>query len=650
MSVAENLNRIAVIVCFSLISSCISALGQQANTPVDTLESTVDLDTTSVAAIIEYDSSRIVIAADGRAEFSRKQRIRILREAGLGYGQVQLDEDAFAEIDAFHGRVLSVDGTEILKRSRKDMYKDCGFGGSYTLYRDICTFTAFLTAGNYPFTVEFDYKQTLQSLFAWPEWRPQYDVPVLSSCYTVDAPADFIYRTDAVNLGSIATPVLRNADRRTITSWSANNVVPFKPEPYSPPDFESRQRLDFAPLYTTMDKFPLDATDWSTLAAGYYQIARRQLQIGSELEVYAARFLGNGTDDMEQIKNLHHELISRLRYVAISIGIGGWQPHSAEATFHNRYGDCKDLSTLYVALLSRLGYRAHLALIRTKDIGLIKPDFPTLSNFNHVILMFQNGNDTLWADPTCSVCEIGDIPNSVEDVFTLIIDAENGQLIKTPLSPAVDNKVSRRFKLRIATDNSAKVIIDLDAAGNPSHRLKLAAREMTSDEFREYLRQSDFVPEGMTIERCDFDKFDSSLSHFSCQVTGSIRRAAQRLGDRIHFKCASLSSPAGVSPLDLEDRETPLLLGSTLTVEDEILVEIPEEWQLTEIPDAQSIESPFGSLSITGIPADSTADILLKRAHITNVSRIAPSEFESFAAFQSNVSRAFSTVLVFQKH
>lgn len=646
MSVARNLNRFAVIAFFSCISFCLSAFGQQANLPVDTLESTDDFDTTSVAAIIEYDSSRIVIDEDGRAEFFRKQRIRILREAGLEYGQVQLYEDELAEIDAFHGRVLSFDGTEVLKRSRKDMYKDCGFGGSYTLYDDICIFTAFLTAGNYPFTVEFEFKQTFRSLFSWPEWRPQYDVPVLSSSYTIDAPADFIYRTDAVNLGSNSTPTSKTIDKRTVTSWSAANVVPFEPEPYSPPDFESRQRLDFAPLFTTMDKFPLDATDWSTLAAGYYQIAEKQLQIGGELESYAARFLGNGLDDMAHIEDLHHELISRLRYVAISIGIGGWQPHSADATFHNRYGDCKDLSTLYVALLSHLGYRSHLALIRTKDIGLINPDFPTLSNFNHVIVMYINGNDTLWVDPTCSVCEFGDIPNSVEDVYILIIDPENGQLVQTPLSPAADNKVSRSFKLRIAADNSAKVVIDLDAAGNPSHRLKLAAREMTSDEFREYLRQSDFVPEGMTIERCDFDKFDSSLSHFSCQVTGSIRRAAQKLGDRIHFKCASLSSPARVSPIDLENRETPLLLGSTITIADDILVEIPEEWQLTEIPDAQSIESPFGSFAIN---ADSTARLTFKRVHSIIVSRIAPSDFESFAAFQKNVSKAFSTVLVFQK-
>src|SRR5437899_895658 len=31
-----------------------------------------------------------------------------------------------------------------------------------------------------------------------------------------------------------------------------------------------------------------------------------------------------------------------IRYVAIEIGIGGYQPHSAQDIFANRYGDCKD--------------------------------------------------------------------------------------------------------------------------------------------------------------------------------------------------------------------------------------------------------------------------------------------------------------------
>ena len=40
-----------------------------------------------------------------------------------------------------------------------------------------------------------------------------------------------------------------------------------------------------------------------------------------------------------------------VRYVAIELGIGGWQPHSASDIFAHRYGDCKDKATLLSSML-----------------------------------------------------------------------------------------------------------------------------------------------------------------------------------------------------------------------------------------------------------------------------------------------------------
>jgi transglutaminase-like putative cysteine protease len=44
-----------------------------------------------------------------------------------------------------------------------------------------------------------------------------------------------------------------------------------------------------------------------------------------------------------------------IRYVAIELGIGGWQPHTAQEIFAHRYGDCKDKATLMSAMLKEIG-------------------------------------------------------------------------------------------------------------------------------------------------------------------------------------------------------------------------------------------------------------------------------------------------------
>ncbi|MGB5108138.1 MAG: hypothetical protein WBP29_11400 [Candidatus Zixiibacteriota bacterium] len=280
--------------------------------------------------------------------------------------------------------------------------------------------------------------------------------------------------------------------------------------------------------------------------------------------------------------------------------------------------------------------------------------------------MFLNGADTVWVDPTCSACEFGDIPNTVEDTYALVIDPIAGDLVRTPLSKAESNLIERDFKMRIAADNSAHFVLDITAAGNASHYLKYAAQELTPDEFRDYLRRRNLLPEGLKIENCLFNKFDSTLSRFSCQVSGSIRGAGQQLDNRVHVWSSILPTPISTEPPNLTDRLVPLLRGSTLTVSDHIQVEIPETWKLDRFPEAQSIESNFGAFTSTaesGVAsaADSATDsastsatgspssITLSRRHTITMSRIPPPDSESFSDFQKSCSKALSTALVFQK-
>ena len=44
-----------------------------------------------------------------------------------------------------------------------------------------------------------------------------------------------------------------------------------------------------------------------------------------------------------------------IRYVAIELGIGGWQPHAAADIFTHHYGDCKDKATLLSTMLQEIG-------------------------------------------------------------------------------------------------------------------------------------------------------------------------------------------------------------------------------------------------------------------------------------------------------
>ena len=74
-----------------------------------------------------------------------------------------------------------------------------------------------------------------------------------------------------------------------------------------------------------------------------------------------------------------------VRYMALTLGEGGWLPVSASEVWARRQGDCKGKTVLLVALLRELGIDAVAALVSSKNLSL-DSYLPMVSVFDHVIV------------------------------------------------------------------------------------------------------------------------------------------------------------------------------------------------------------------------------------------------------------------------
>ena len=83
------------------------------------------------------------------------------------------------------------------------------------------------------------------------------------------------------------------------------------------------------------------------------------------------------------MKALAHFVQHDIRYVAIELGIGGWQPHPAADVFTHHYGDCKDKATLLSSMLKQIGVESFYVVINARR-GSVTPQMPaTVGMFNH---------------------------------------------------------------------------------------------------------------------------------------------------------------------------------------------------------------------------------------------------------------------------
>ena len=86
-----------------------------------------------------------------------------------------------------------------------------------------------------------------------------------------------------------------------------------------------------------------------------------------------------------------------VRYMALTLGEGGWLPTSASEVWARRQGDCKGKTVLLVALLKELGVDAVPVLVSSENLPLDKY-LPMVSAFDHVIVKARINGETYLMD------------------------------------------------------------------------------------------------------------------------------------------------------------------------------------------------------------------------------------------------------------
>ena len=179
---------------------------------------------------------------------------------------------------------------------------------------------------------------------------------------------------------------------------------------------------------------------------------------------------------MSKIDALYTYVSRQIRYVAIEIGIGGYQPHLPADVYKNKYGDCKDKATLLISMLNKIGLRGYPALVGTRGDVEADPKAPTLATFDHMIVAlpvpanlrpavekfpaYDSRNQILWMDPTSETDPLGQLPEMDQGVFALIAYPERGDLQRIPQAPPEQNGSEYAVNVHLQSDGTGAAEVE----------------------------------------------------------------------------------------------------------------------------------------------------------------------------------------------
>lgn len=129
----------------------------------------------------------------------------------------------------------------------------------------------------------------------------------------------------------------------------------------------------------------------------------------------------NVTLQEEKIARLLSFVARDIRYVSMSEAEHARTPHTIEETLRNRYGDCKDKSTLLKALLAKAGVESDLVLVDTDRFNHSSMLLPAMGHFNHVVVCFDLSSQRYCLDPTDNLTDWKTTPTWIQGKANLVL-------------------------------------------------------------------------------------------------------------------------------------------------------------------------------------------------------------------------------------
>ena len=312
-------------------------------------------------------------------------------------------------------------------------------------------------------------------------------------------------------------------------------------------------------------------------------------------------------DFADRVQAIAEYVQNRIRYVAIEIGVGGYQPHAASDIFRLQYGDCKDKATLLSAMLNAIGVRATWVMVDTER-GVMVPEAPS-TDANHMIAAIQlpqgyrserlqsivqvtNGERYLIFDPTWEKTPFGQLESGLQGGYGLLMDGNNSQLVALPVLQPESNRVTRVGRFVLTPEGNLTGQITEERKGDIASYRRNVYTNWNAKEQSAFLDDviandlTDFHIGGVKVENVqDLQKaltvsYSLQSSRFG-RVAGPLMMARPRVlfTDGMH--------------LDHKERTLPIDLSETRRVEDRYEIELPAGYAVEEMPPPVKLDLGF---------------------------------------------------------
>jgi tetratricopeptide (TPR) repeat protein len=415
-----------------------------------------------------------------------------------------------------------------------------------------------------------------------------HQYPAKKTRYSIIAPANVHFYFRGNNMEA-APSYVKTAGDKKLYVWEKNNLSEIDSE-YGMPPLEDAGSV----LYITT------LSSWSLISDWYYNVTRSKLRAHFLIKNKVEELLkgNNNLSDLEKVTTIYNYVRDNISYVYAPFIQSAIIPRNADDILLDQVGDCKDMVTLFIAMLQEAGIKADYVLVRSSSYGRAQNTPPSFI-FDHVIAVTYLSGEKQYYDLTAIDHPIGVLPAAVKNAFALEIRTGNAEPIIINRRHSLPTIINRITEVNLNKDNSADVVLNTTRKGEAIPWFLQYYKGLSPDKIIKLMTEGlsgSFSGSLITDVIIDSSGLDDHLKN---TITLKINNLISKVGNYKFFKIPWLSGMVQDQGLSYENRTQGYQMFYVKDEDyEEITIHLPEGYEPVELPENLNLSSPLLDFNI----------------------------------------------------
>ena len=595
-------------------------------------------------SVVRFENLAIEIISQREMIISYQTAITIYNDLGDDHANLTINYDKRRTINEVKATVYDSMGA-VVKKIKKSDFKDYSAFDGISLFNDNRLIHYNHIPISYPYTIYFEYEINTSNTAFIPDWilNGSYSQSVKSAKFSLKYPPNIVLFKSEENFKGFE---ITKEEKLGFLSYEIKDLAALKWEPHTPALYDFLPTVKFGLSKFNLEGVDGEALNWNEFGKWYYDnLVQNTLELPEATKQKIKNLTANASDPAEKAKIVYEYVQSKVRYISVQVGIGGYKPMLASDVDRLGYGDCKALTNYTAALLKEVGVASYHTLIFGGEKRSLNKSIASPQG-NHMILYVPIANQDIWLECTSQKDPFAEIGSFTDDRDALVLSPEGGVIKHTKIYKTEDNLQTTKGNFTIDIDGNITADVAIESTGTQYNDNLLGNDGKNQKEldiiFKKYLSN---------INNIKFSKIEvfnnKEAFTFEEKLAFTATNYGVLNGSQLLIPINAFNN-GSEAPARIRDRKLPFAISMNFLDVDEVKIALPTQLKIEYIPEQVALNTKFGTYSIEVTKIDDHTYLFKRKLKIVS-GNYQKEDYEPYRNFRKEIAKHDNSKIILIK-